>query len=144
MSCCGHYSTIMSPSCRDVAEGHSLERRPAGLDTNQASDFVDNAAPSPGYGLPPVTPTPTPTSTSTPTLTLTPSPTPAPTSTPLPSPTASDTPAPQFTPQLTPTPNLPTPLSADQDRPWLHFGIPSALFLIGLTLFAFLWLKKQS
>jgi len=41
-------NTIMLPPCQDVPEGHSLERQPAGLDTNQASDFVDNATPSPG------------------------------------------------------------------------------------------------
>ena len=135
----GDDNTVMSPPCRDVPEGHSIERRPAGLDTNQASDFVDNAAPSPGYDLPPTTPRPTPTI-----PTPMPSPSPILTQTSASSPTPPAVPAaPQFTPQPTPTLNLADPSSADQTQPWLHFGIPSVLFLIGLTLFAVLWLKKQ-
>jgi hypothetical protein len=133
----GGDNTIMSPPCRSVPEGHSLERRPAGLDTNQASDFVDNATPSPGYGLPSATPTPTPTLSLTPSIT----PNPLPTLTP----TTDPTPTPDLTPQLTPTPNLAVSLSTSQAQPWIHFGIPSFLFLIGLTLFAAaLWLKKRS
>ena len=54
----GGDATIMSPPCPRVADGHSLERRPAGFDTGQSSDFVDNGTPSPGIGLPSPTPTP--------------------------------------------------------------------------------------
>ena len=55
----GSDATIMSPPCPRVADGHSLERRPAGFDTGQSSDFVDNGTPSPGIGLPSATATPT-------------------------------------------------------------------------------------
>lgn len=37
-----------SPSCPDVAEGHSLERHPDGADTNTKNDFVDRTTPTPG------------------------------------------------------------------------------------------------
>ena len=96
----GDDATMMLPPCQDVAEGHSLERQPAGLDTDQASDFVDNGAPSPGYGLEFATPTPTATLTPTPTRTPTPTLAPTPTSTftltptPTPTPTPSPTPVP--------------------------------------------------
>jgi len=53
----GSDEAAFSPSCPNVAAGHSLERRPAGFDTNKASDFVDNGNPTPGLGL--VSPTPT-------------------------------------------------------------------------------------
>lgn len=75
----GDDTTIMLPSCLDVAGGHSLERQPAGLDTDQASDFVDNGAPSPGHGLGFATPTPS----SVPTLTPTTTPVATPTATPM-------------------------------------------------------------
>jgi len=39
---------ILNPSITDVVEGHSIERSPAGTDTDTAADFVDNIAPSPG------------------------------------------------------------------------------------------------
>ncbi len=51
-------TTIMNPSCQTVAEGHSLERQPAGYDTDQASDFIDNPAPSPGQELSSASPAP--------------------------------------------------------------------------------------
>ena len=58
----GDNTSVFDPPCPAVAAGHSLERRPAGYDTGQASDFVDNASPSPGQGLPALpTATPTPT-----------------------------------------------------------------------------------
>jgi hypothetical protein len=135
----GDDDTVILPPCYDVPEGHSLERQPAGLDTNQAGDFADNATPSPGYGLPSATPTPTPTPTPslTPTLTIT-SPflsTPTPTAI---------TPTPNLTPRLTPAPSLTTSPSASQAQSWIHTRIPAFLFLIGLTLFAAVfWLKRQ-
>jgi hypothetical protein len=132
----GSDNTIMSPPCRSVPEGHSLERQPAGLDTNQASDFVDNATPSPGYGLPSATPTPTPTLSPTPSITPKPSPPPTPTTAP--------TPTPDLTPQFTPTLNLPVSPSVSQAQPWIHTKMPAFLFLIGLTLLATVfWLKKR-
>ncbi len=54
----GNDASELLPPCFDVREGHTLERRPAGLDTNTAGDFVDNETPSPGYGLAVATPTP--------------------------------------------------------------------------------------
>jgi hypothetical protein len=132
----GDDNTIMLPPCQDVPEGHSLERRPAGLDTNQASDFVDNAMPSPGYGLPSPTPTPTPTLSPTPPIAPNPSPTLTSTTTP--------TPTPDFTPRLTPAPNLTVSPSMSQAQPWIHTKMPAFLFLIGLTILATIfWLKKQ-
>jgi len=95
----GDNDTIMLPPCQDVAAGHSLERQPAGLDTDQASDFVDNPVPTPGSGLAMPAPTPTP----------------APTSTPAPTPTASPTATPTIAPTATPTaspPSSPTPEDA--------------------------------
>lgn len=44
----GSDTTILDPSVPDVAEGHSLERNPAGVDTDTASDFVDRTTPTPG------------------------------------------------------------------------------------------------
>jgi hypothetical protein len=59
----GDDTSVFDPPCPAVAAGHSLERRPAGYDTGQASDFVDNPSPSPGQGLPALpTATPTPAS----------------------------------------------------------------------------------
>jgi len=112
----GDDATMMSPPCQDVAEGHSLERQPAGLDTDQASDFVDNETPSPGYGLESATPTPTstPTPTTTPTPTPTPTPTVSPSPTPatMPTPTVTPSPTVTLTPMPTPTPTpTPTPAS---------------------------------
>jgi Lamin Tail Domain/Carbohydrate binding domain len=150
----GDDSTIMSPPCQNVAEGHSLERQPPGFDTNRASDFVDNAAPSPGYGL--ASPTPTPTITSTPTISPTPPPTPAPslprelnhgpietdTSTPTATvnPTYTSTPI----PSLTPMPSLIPPPSVSQTSPWAYIRTSLFLFITALTLLsAVLWLKKR-
>lgn len=78
----GEDAAILSPSCPDVDEGHSLVRQPAGWDTDQASDFVDNGMPSPGSGLdspaptPTQSPSPSPSPMSTAVPTITPSPTP--------------------------------------------------------------------
>ncbi len=77
----GFDMTILSPSISQVANGRSSERCPINNDTNQASDFIDQASPSPGQAsgacsfLPPTdTPTPTFTPTNTPTPTFTPTP----------------------------------------------------------------------
>lgn len=77
------------------AEGHSLARVDAGRDTNAATDWGENAVPSPGNGaFTPVPPereaTPTPTSTAAPDATPTDDATPTPTTT-APAPAASDT-----------------------------------------------------
>lgn len=81
--------TFISPPCPGVAEGHSLERSPAG------GDFVDNSDPTPGFGFSPLpTPTPTPVPTPTPTISPTPTPTPTPTATPTPQPPAETPPSP--------------------------------------------------
>ena len=38
-----------SPASGPIAIGHSMERNPAGKDTDSASDFVDRSSPTPGY-----------------------------------------------------------------------------------------------
>jgi hypothetical protein len=143
----GDDDTIMSPPCRNVPEGHSLERQPAGQDTNQASDFVDNSTPSPGCSLPSVTEMPTPSPSPSPSPTPTPAPTPSITPTTLPAltPTTTATPAPNLTPKLTLTPNVTISSSVSQAQPWTHTKMPAFLFLIGLTLLvaAVFRLKKQ-
>ena len=64
----GDDESITSPPHKKVAEGHSMERRPAG------GEFIDNAEPTPGRGLPYATPTPTANPTSTPTPSVSPTP----------------------------------------------------------------------
>jgi len=69
----GTDTTVFDPACPDVAEGHSLERSPANVDTDTAEDWIDQESPDPGSVT---VPTPTPTATSTPTATPTTTPTP--------------------------------------------------------------------
>lgn len=62
------------PSVKLVQDGHSLERRPAHVDSDRALDWVDQSAPDPGdvdVTWPTSTPSPSHTPTSTSTLTLT-------------------------------------------------------------------------
>ena len=80
----GDDDTIMSPPCPKVAEGHSLERSPAG------GEFVNNSDPTPGYGL---------------ALAATPTPTPGPTA----SATVTPTATPTASPPISPTPQGTTP-----------------------------------
>lgn len=47
----GNDNTVFNPPCPDVAEGHSLERSPAGKDTDTKEDFIDQANPTPGIGI---------------------------------------------------------------------------------------------
>ncbi|OGY18615.1 MAG: signal peptidase I [Candidatus Chisholmbacteria bacterium RIFCSPLOWO2_01_FULL_50_28] len=42
------FTSGCASSCPTVAEGHSLERDPDGVDTNTAADFVDRTTPTPG------------------------------------------------------------------------------------------------
>ena len=44
----GDDTSALHPAIPSVAAGHSVERSPAGSDSDSASDFVDNASPSPG------------------------------------------------------------------------------------------------
>ena len=74
----GTDTTAFDPACPDVAEGHSLERSPANVDTDTAEDWIDQESPNPGSVT---VPTPTPTATSTPTATPTATPTTTPTPT---------------------------------------------------------------
>jgi hypothetical protein len=132
----GSDSTVMFPPCLKVHEGHSLERWPAGIDTDKASDFIDNEAPSPGSGLPSAVPTPTSPVTFTPIS--------------LPTPTASSEPLPaMIAPSSTYTTIITTPptetLISPTNRidPWTQLKVPLVLLLVGLTLFtAVFWLKK--
>jgi hypothetical protein len=117
----GDNDTIMLPSCQDVAAGHSLERQPAGMDTDRASDFVDNPNPTPGYGLasPALTPTPT----------ITPMPTP--TASPTATPTITTTAMPTSTPPGSPTPEGTTP--PPQESP-AHSGVAIRAIAIATAL----------
>jgi hypothetical protein len=113
----GDSTWAFDPSVSLVQEGHSLERRPAYLDTDRASDWMDQSQPEPGGVNPPVstytptitwTATASPTATSTPTPTQTTTPTASKTLTPTPTSTWTSTPSPTVT--LTPTFTLtPTP-----------------------------------
>ena len=44
----GTDTSQLNPSEPTVADGHSIERSPLGIDTNTAADWSDNSAPSPG------------------------------------------------------------------------------------------------
>ena len=73
----GMDTTVFDPPCPDVAEGHSLERSPANVDTDTFADWIDQESPNPGeVNVPTPTPTATATPTSTPPPTATPTPTP--------------------------------------------------------------------
>lgn len=86
----GDDTSVFATPCPLVAAGHSLEREPAGWDTDRAEDFVERETPSPGG-------TPAPTSTPTPTITAAPSATPSSTPSPAASPTPTHTPSPPAT-----------------------------------------------
>jgi hypothetical protein len=74
----GGSTWAFSPAIPGVEQGHSLARIPADVDTNQASDWVDQVQPIPGQvDLAQPTPTTTPTPTPSATPTNTPEPTPA-------------------------------------------------------------------
>lgn len=47
----GDDASVLSPSAPSVAPGHSIERSPAGADSDSANDFVDNPRPSPGAAI---------------------------------------------------------------------------------------------
>ena len=45
----GDNTTVFSPACADVGQGHSLERKTlGGTDTNTAADFIKMTTPTPG------------------------------------------------------------------------------------------------
>ena len=101
----GDDASVFATPCPLVAAGHSLEREPAGWDTDRADDFVERETPSPG-GTPAPTPTLTPTSTdtatATPSATPTATPSAVPSATPSPAPTHTPTPTATATPEPTP------------------------------------------
>lgn len=70
----GNTTWAFDPAVPGVAAGHSLERRPAGQDTDSAADWIDQPSPNPDQvdGGPVITPTTTPTATVTPTPTAPP------------------------------------------------------------------------
>ena len=75
----GSSTFAFDPSVPPVAEGHSLERQPAGVDTNSAVDWFDQTYPTPGWvDLTQPTFTPTSAISITPTRTFVPSETPLP------------------------------------------------------------------
>ncbi|MBC7242569.1 MAG: lamin tail domain-containing protein [Anaerolineae bacterium] len=94
----GDDASVFATPCPLVAAGHSLEREPAGWDTDRADDFVERETPSPGG-----TPAPTPTLTPTSTYTVTATPSVTPTATPSVVPSAAPSPAPTHTPTPTAT-----------------------------------------
>jgi len=119
----GNDTSILNPSCPIVARGNSLERRPAGLDTDQASDFTDNAQPSPGAAWDSISPTPG----------SMPSPTP--------SPVPSLTPSPALTPSPTPEPPSTLPQTGDPELWSISIGV----ILAGAVLLSCgLWLRKRA
>lgn len=93
---------VFYPSIPKVDEGSSLERSPAYLDTDSASDWLERNPPQPGEVD---RRTPTPTITRTPSPTLSPTPSLTPTQTPTNSPTLTVTPTktPTITQTLDPT-----------------------------------------
>ena len=98
----GQDMTVLEPAIPAVADkGRSLERRPAGHDTDQASDFQEQLVPSPGQGWAAATPTVTPTSTDT--TTPTPSETPTVTATATVDANATSSATPTATPTIAPT-----------------------------------------
>ena len=169
----GDDTMIMLPSCLDVAGGHSLERQPAGLDTDQASDFVDNGAPSPGHGLGFATPTPTTipvaTPTATPMSTFEPTPTPAgtatgdgdatPTTTASPHPSTTHSPTPSATvgptfintptlspspaPSLTAGPTQTLSLHDGGSNAGIYLGIASFFVLAGIAFLVIIVLRRR-
>lgn len=52
----GTDTNILNPAIISVAPGHSIERSPAGKDTDTASDFINQTSPTPGSGLAPNNP----------------------------------------------------------------------------------------
>lgn len=128
----GSSDFAFDPPAEDVAEGHSLERRPADVDSDTAGDWVDQPAPDPGAvnltPLPPTetltpgpgsTPTITPTPSGTPAVTSTASPFPSPTLGPSPTPAATRTPTPELsaTPSPTPSPTIEEPTPTGSPSP---------------------------
>lgn len=47
----GTDTSVLDPAIPAVAEGHSIERKPSGFDTDMATDFIDQSRPTPGKGL---------------------------------------------------------------------------------------------
>lgn len=90
----GNSNLAFDPPVKTVKAGHSLERNPAYRDTDQASDWMNQAIPGPG-AVDISTPTPTPSLTAT--ITSTPTPTETPTPTDTLTPTLSVTPPPSST-----------------------------------------------
>jgi hypothetical protein len=64
----GDDAGVLDPAAPDVEAGHSLERVPAGADTDTAGDWFDQGAPSPGERAGEVPPTAAPTTAARPTL----------------------------------------------------------------------------
>lgn len=44
----GNDNSILNPAIGGVSVGHSIERNPLGFDNNLATDFIDQASPTPG------------------------------------------------------------------------------------------------
>lgn len=73
----GHSTFALNPPPPSAPQGYSLERRPANVDTNQSSDWVNQPDPAP-KNVDLSTPTPSPTQTPTPTRTASATPTASP------------------------------------------------------------------
>jgi len=99
----GSDTFAFAPACPRVSEGQSLARVPSAQDTNTATDWVAQAAPSPGEAGVPPTSTPSATNTATSSTSATASATGTPTATPSVSPTASPTRTPTSTASATAT-----------------------------------------
>jgi len=48
----GNDKSVLDPAISKYLEGHSIERKPVGIDTNSSTDFIDQPNPTPGSGIP--------------------------------------------------------------------------------------------
>ncbi len=153
---------VWNPALPRIAEGHSLERYPGGVDNDVLVDFVDQETPTPGrliaeYIPPAQNPSPTPAKSPNPTSTPLKSPSPSPTAlpkSPSPSPLKSPTPetsvlgesSQSATPSASPSPLISkqqNPLDAIKNNPKTALIlVGSGLILIGLSSAFYLWYSK--
>ncbi len=129
----GDSTFAFSPSVQKIAAGHSLERRPASVDSDTALDWFERTLPAPGtvdLTFPTLTPTPN-TPTTTPTRTPTPSRTPTLTATKTPtctpSPTRTQSPVPTPSDHMLITEVMIDPIGSEPDGEWIEIYNPGSV-----------------